>query len=145
MEISGISTFLTEIFAYNTLLPLFAVVLAVQLRLPGTQALSSNTLVSATISLHFCSDLWRNACPVFTQTLLRVISASAQEVQPLSNVTVSTPFFTFVGLQLCRLLWGVKNLHHHLLLGGNRNSLGFLQRSAYPSHFTYNVFPYLKE
>lgn len=39
-----------------------------------------------------------------------------------------------------------KNVHCHLLsgiLGGNRNTLGFLQRSAYPSHFTYNVFPCL--
>lgn len=35
-------------------------------------------------------------------------------------------------------LVGGKNLHRHLLssiLGGNRNNLGFLQRSVYPSHF----------
>lgn len=41
-----------------------------------------------------------------------------------------------------------KKLHHDLLsgiFGGNRNTLDFLQRPAYPSHFTYNVFPYLKE
>lgn len=85
MEISGISAFLTEIFVYNTLLPPLAVVLAVQLRVPGTQALSSNTLVSATLSPPFCSDLWGKACPVFAQTLLGVISASSQEVQPLTE------------------------------------------------------------
>lgn len=69
---------------HNTLLPVLAVVLAVQLALPGTQALPSNTLVSATISPHFCSNLWGKACTVFAQTLLGIISASAQEVQLLT-------------------------------------------------------------
>lgn len=46
------------------------------------------------------------------------------------NVTVSPPFFTFVGLQLHRLLWGLKKLHHHLLNGilcGSRNTSLFTE------------------
>lgn len=131
-------------------------VLAVQMRMAGTQGLSSNTdfFVSATGSL-FCSDLWTvlslavpclqmgTACPVFALGLLGVISASAQEVQPLTEISLflHRSLHSLVTSFSTRLLWGLKNLCHNLLNGilrRNRNT--FFYRGQFIHHISLTMF-----
>lgn len=96
-EISGISSFSLEIFAYNTLLSAFATVLAVQLapkhcpvtRTPLFQLLiPSFAVTSESTFISSATSAMGKACPGFALALLGVICASAQEVQPLTEMSL---------------------------------------------------------